>query len=64
MNQRVHDANVSRNFSRRNESGKNELLLQAESFCQIFKTPAPFAGADKQEFDFWILADEFGRNGK
>ena len=30
----------------------------------MFKTPAPFSIADEQEFDFWILTDEFGRDGE
>src|ERR1035441_2576336 len=64
MDERVHDADVSGNFGRRDEAGKNEMFLQAEAFCQIFESPAPFAVADEKEFDFWILADEFRRNGE
>ena len=53
-----------RYFGGRNEAGENEMAFEAERFCEIFKSSAPFAIADKQKFDLRAAADEFGRDGE
>ena len=40
------------------------MAFEAERFCEIFKSSAPFAVADKQKFDLRTAADEFRRDGE
>lgn len=60
----VHDPDEFGNGFRWNQSGEDEVSLQAELSNRLFEATAPRTIADEQELDPGAAADQFGRSGE
>src|SRR4051794_40784994 len=64
MDERIHEADESRDVIRRDEAGEYEMLFEAKRAGGVFKTGPPLAVADEEEFHFRTTFHQPRRHGE